>query len=137
MKHKTDISERKLVKALDRNKEKAKEFINDDEKTEKMLQSFEKRLKLIPKIGGWASDIAVMLSMIRAYVKKQYNDVPTMSILLAIAAVIYVVNPFDIVPDVLPIVGYVDDAAAITMVLQSLHIDLKKYKEWQKAHGKR
>lgn len=137
MKSKKDLSERKLIKAIDKNKTKAKAFIDDDEKTERMLQKFEKKLKLIPRIGNRASDVAVMVSMIRAYVKKQYTEVPKTSILLAIATVIYVLNPFDILPEVLPLIGYVDDAAALGMLLQSLHMDLKKYKEWQKSVGKR
>lgn len=130
------IRDRKIIKAIDKNKEKAIQFIDDDEKVEETLQDFEKRLKLIPKIGGRASDVAVMLSMVRAYVKKQYRQVPKTSILLAIATGIYVVNPFDVMPDVLPFVGYVDDAAAIGMLLQSIHMDLGKYKEWQKENGK-
>lgn len=137
MKSKKEYSERKLRKAIGSNVDKAKAFLDDDDKTERMLQRFEKKLKLIPRIGNRASDAAVMLSMIRAYIKKQYSEVPKTSILLAIATVIYVVNPFDMIPEVLPVVGYVDDAAAIGMVLQSLHMDLKKYKEWQKSVGKR
>lgn len=131
------FSERKLVRALDDNREKAKDFLKDDDKVEGLLRDFERKLKHIPKIGGWASDIAVMLSMIRAYVMKRYRDVPVASIIIAIAAVIYVVNPLDLVPDVLPLIGYVDDAAAIGFVLDSIHKDLKKYKEWQKENGMR
>lgn len=131
------IRDRKIIKAIDKNKEKAIQFIDDDVKVEETLQDFEKRLKLIPKIGGRASDVAVMLSMVRAYVKKQYREVPKTSILLAIATGIYVVNPFDVMPDVLPFVGYVDDAAAIGMLLQSIHMDIDKYRKWQKENGKR
>ena len=137
MKSKREYSERKLIKALKANTEKAKAFLDADEKMEKLFQEFEEKLKLIPKIGNRASDVAVLLSMIRAFAKKQYTEVPVTSILFGIAALIYVVNPFDLMPDYIPGVGLLDDAAALGLVLQALHMDLNKYKKWQKASGKR
>lgn len=137
MKSKFEYSKRKLLKALDENKEKAKAFLDDDEKIEGLLRDFEEKLKLIPKIGNRAADIAVMLSMIRAYAKKQYTDVPISTILLAIAALIYVVNPLDLIPDYILGVGFIDDAAALAIVLQATHMDLAKYKKWQVENHKR
>ena len=137
MKTKKEYSERKLIKALKNNMEKAKNYLNDDEKMEKLFRDFEEKLALIPKVGTRASDIAVMCSMIRAYIKKQYTEVQVSTILLAVAALIYVVNPMDLIPDYVPGVGLIDDAAAIGLVLQMIHMDLNKYKKWQKANGKR
>ena len=134
---KKEYSERNLKKALDENKEKAKVFLNDDDKMETLFQDFEKRLKLIPKIGKRASDVAVLLSMLRAYIKKQYTDVAIGTILAAVAGLIYVVNPMDVVPEYIIGFGIVDDAAVIGIILQALHMDLNKYKKWQKANGKR
>lgn len=137
MKSKFEYSKRKLLKLLEENKEKAKAFIDDDERTENLLRDFEEKLKLIPKIGNRAADIAVMISMIRAYVKKQYTEVPVGTILLAVAALIYVVNPWDLIPDYIIGVGLIDDAAVLAAVLQAIHMDLQKYKKWQKDNNKR
>ena len=137
MKTKREYNERKLKKSLNENKEKAKAFLNDDDKMETLFQEFEKKLKLIPKIGKRASDIAVLLSMLRAYIKKQYTDVSIATILAAVAGLIYVVNPMDIVPEYILGVGVLDDAAIVGIILQAMHMDLNKYKKWQKANGKR
>lgn len=137
MKTRREYQERKLVNSLKKNMEGAKAYLDDDEKMEDLFQDFEKKLALIPKIGNRASDIAVMLSMIRAYAKKQYTDVSVTTILLAIAALIYVVNPFDLIPDYMLGAGQLDDAAALLLVLQAIHMDLDKYKKWQEANGKR
>lgn len=40
--------------------------------------------------------------------------------LIAIAALIYLINPFDIIPDVLPGIGFADDAAAITAAVAAI-----------------
>ena len=137
MKSKREYSERKLTRELQKNIDKAKAYLNDDAKIEALLADFEKKLALIPKIGNRASDLAVMLSMVRAYVKKQYTEVPATTILFAVAALIYVVNPFDLIPDYLIGPGQLDDAAALAVVLQAIHMDLDKYKKWQKENGKR
>ena len=137
MKTKREYSERKLKKSLNENKEKAKTFLDDDEKMETLFQEFEKKLRLIPKIGKRASDVAVLLSMLRAYIKKQYTDVSIATILAAVAGLIYVVNPMDIVPEYILGVGVLDDAAIVGIILQAMHMDLNKYKKWQKANGKR
>lgn len=137
MKTKREYSERKLKKSLNENKEKAKAFLDDDEKMENLFQEFEKKLRLIPKIGKRASDVAVLLSMLRAYIKKQYTDVSIATILAAVAGLIYVVNPMDIVPEYILGVGVLDDAAIVGIILQAMHMDLNKYKKWQKANGKR
>lgn len=134
---KVKISKEKILKALKENKGKARDYLNDDKKMEKLFQDFEEKLKLIPGIGDRLSDIAVMLSMIRAYIKKQYTDVHLDTILFCIAAIIYVVNPLDIIPDTIPGIGLVDDAAAVGIVLQAAHKDLEEYKQWQISHNKR
>jgi uncharacterized membrane protein YkvA (DUF1232 family) len=44
---------------------------------------------------------------------------------------LYVINPFDIIPDVLPVVGAVDDAMVIGALLILVEQDLKKYRAWK------
>lgn len=137
MKTRRVYSERKLIRALEKNKDKAKAYLDDDEKMEKLFRDFEEKLKLIPEVGTRASDIAVMLSMIRAFIKKQYSEVSVATILLSVGALIYVVAPIDIIPDFVPGAGLIDDAGALAVVLQAIHMELDKYKKWQIENGKR
>ena len=137
MKSRGEYSNRRLLGALQDNFESARAYLDDDVKMEALFQDFEKKLGQIPKIGNKAADIAVLCSMIRAYAKKQYTDVSIATILLSIAALIYVVNPMDVVPDFMIGIGQLDDAAAIVLVLQMIQMDLNKYKKWQEANGKR
>ena len=137
MKTRREYSERKLFKELNKNTEKAKVYLDDDDKMEALFRDFEEKLALIPKIGSRASDLAVMMSMIRAYAKKQYTDVSISTILISVAVLIYVVNPFDLIPDYVIGAGQLDDAAALVLVMQAIHMDLNKYKAWQKETGRR
>ena len=137
MKSRREYQELKFMNSLNENKEKAKAYLNDDEKMEKLFRDFEDKLKLIPKIGNRASDIAVLLSLVRAYIKKQYTDVSPSTVMLAVAGLIYVVAPVDLIPDYILGPGLLDDAAVIGIVLQAIQMDLNKYKKWQVANGKR
>jgi uncharacterized membrane protein YkvA (DUF1232 family) len=46
---------------------------------------------------------------------------------------LYVFNPFDLVPDFLPLLGEVDDAAIISACLLVIEGDLNKYRTWRQA----
>ena len=64
-------------------------------------------------LGAFAEDLGALLRLLRAWVKGQYRVVPWKTIILALVAVIYFVDPFDLVPDFVPLVGYVDDKNAL------------------------
>lgn len=46
---------------------------------------------------------------------------------LAIGALLYLISPFDAIPDVIPIAGLTDDAAVIVSVVSTLAFELSKY----------
>ena len=78
-------------------------------------------------------DFLELLGMIRAWASGKYSVVPWKSLVLGIAAVLYFVNPFDLVPDFLPLTGLVDDVAVLALVLKSLQKDLARFRDWQQA----
>lgn len=69
--------------------------------------------------------------MIDDYIKGNYKEIPIASILALVGALIYFVSPVDLIPDILPGVGYVDDAMVISAALKIAHLDLEKYKRWK------
>ena len=66
--------------------------------------------------------------MLKDYHSGAYRDIPWRFIAAAGFAVFYLLNPFDVIPDVLPVIGYVDDAAVFGLVLSSFKSEIKKYK---------
>ena len=133
VKRKPLFSENKVRQSLRRNKDKAVVFLKNDEKMDELLAGFEVKLKMVPRVGHRLADIPVMVAMLRSYVRREYTKVPLDTILLALAAVLYVVNPLDVVPDVLAGLGYLDDATALGIVLNAIHSDVVDFKKWQAA----
>jgi uncharacterized membrane protein YkvA (DUF1232 family) len=51
-------------------------------------------------------------------------------------ALLYVLTPLDLIPDFIPLAGFVDDAAVFAFVLTFAQGDLVRYREWKKTQQK-
>ena len=81
------------------------------------------------KLGGFFEEFELLWQMLKDYHSGAYRDVPWRFIAAVGFAVFYLLNPFDVVPDVLPVIGYVDDAAVFSLVLSSFKSEIEKYKQ--------
>src|SRR5688500_10572310 len=51
----------------------------------------------------------VLGRLIKAYATGQYRNIPWRTILIIAAAIIYFINPIDLLPDLIPALGLTDD----------------------------
>jgi len=72
-----------------------------------------------------------MLRLIRAYAAGAYPDVPESTLVVIIAAVVYVVNPLDVIPDAVPALGYLDDATVIALAVRRSRQALDDFMTWE------
>ena len=73
--------------------------------------------------------------IVKAYATGKYREVPWKTILLIVAAVIYFVNPIDLIPDWIPALGFTDDISILLMVYQAAKTDISKFLEWEKSNN--
>lgn len=78
-------------------------------------------------------DIKLMIGLITDYAKGNYRDVPWNVLAAVTGAVIYFVSPIDAIPDVIPVVGYIDDALVVKLALEISRPDLEAYAKWKNA----
>ncbi len=52
---------------------------------------------------------------------------------IIIGTLVYVISPIDLVPDIVPVLGLLDDAAIIAAAVKALHDEIKRYNEWKNS----
>ena len=77
------------------------------------------------------SDLAASLALLNAWRSGRYRGIATHSILLVVAGLVYLVTPTDAVPDLLPGVGFLDDATVLSFVFGQVGHELCRFREWQ------
>lgn len=111
---------------------KAKNVLANPAAAHKLLAGAQaKALHEQKRFAAFWNDLKSLLNMLRAYWKGEYRDVPYKSLFSAVLALIYFVNPLDLLPDAL-LFGLVDDALVLGYVLSSLKADIESYQAWLK-----
>lgn len=86
------------------------------------------KLRKVPSVfGKLVNQLKLLYEMITDYWKGDYKEIPWFSIAIAVAAVLYFINPFDIIFDLIPGMGYIDDVLVIGLVFKSMQEELKRY----------
>ena len=91
--------------------------------TEVLNESDTAHEKAAKHLTGFSEEFKLVWSLLTDYRSGAYRDVPWKFIAAAGFAVLYLVNPLDVIPDVLPVVGYVDDVYAFGIVLRYFSIN--------------
>ena len=89
------------------------------------------RLSIMPKVSEIPSLLQSTPSMLRDSFKRKYRKTPWGTLTGGIFSILYLLNPLDIIPEALPIVGIVDDTLVFGVFLALLSRDVKKYLLWK------
>lgn len=110
-------------------KAKASEVTEDDvtvvlgRKTEA-----EKKYRHVPsRFSRTVAQVKLLFELLRAYMTGTYRAVPWATIAVAVAALVYFLSPVDVIPDLLPVIGYADDASVLSLAVSLLQEDLKAF----------
>lgn len=121
-------------------KEQAKKELKKAQKKfskENLKELFQKESKLISKfinidtLNEYYRDFTDLFSLLKDWYRGNYKDVPWLVISSIGGALLYVLSPIDLIPDFLPVIGYLDDAAVFAALLKYVRQDLKKYRDWK------
>jgi len=91
------------------NENKAEDFINNH------------------KAKSWYKDFKLLFEMIT---DKNYSITPyTKTIIMG--ALAYVIFPIDVIPDFIPVIGWIDDVFVLKMTIDSIKDEIESYKRFK------
>ncbi len=108
----------------------------DIEKVVHKSEEIKRKFSLGGPLQRFIEDGQLLISIVKDYWSGAYRQVPYGIIAAIVFTLIYVFNPLDLVPDVLPIIGQVDDAAVVAACLILVEQDLRTYRQWKQRPGK-
>ncbi|WP_300271505.1 YkvA family protein [Halomonas sp.] len=80
-----------------------------------------------------ARALRLFVPMLRDVLRGRYRPVPWPAMLWMLAALAYLVSPLDLIPDVLVLVGVLDDAVIVGWLLTRVDAALAPYRAWREG----
>ncbi|MCO4792184.1 MAG: DUF1232 domain-containing protein [Bacteriovoracaceae bacterium] len=119
----------KSAEKISQNKEELKELAS---------KAFEKLddEKVKGRLGEAFETLTAFLRLIKAYVKGDYRKVGIGTIISIVIAILYFLNPLDLIPDFLFAIGFLDDASVILWTGKKLLKDIEEFKTWETSKDK-
>jgi uncharacterized membrane protein YkvA (DUF1232 family) len=113
--------------------EDARSYLKNPERLRGLLSEAVIKVASVPREPfkeSWAY-LQAMLRLLNSYQRGEYREVPVKALISIIAAIAYVVNPFDLIPDSVPFLGYLDDAAVIAFAVRRTKDVLDDFMLWE------
>lgn len=126
-----DMAEDYMEDKITKIKEEDIEIVLANEKAITTKIRDAKPLKKFTEIGK------VLFSMLRDFSTGRYPNTPWFTIATLAMVLLYILNPLDLIPDFIPVVGYLDDLAVLTIGMGWIETDIHKYLDWRIKEAKR
>jgi uncharacterized membrane protein YkvA (DUF1232 family) len=113
----------------------AEACVRDSMRLRQLVEDAVGKISIIPR-GPFADTwpyLMGMIRLIRDYQRAEYRDISEPNLLTVIAAILYFVSPFDVIPDWVPVLGHIDDAFVVSLALKSVRMDLDTFMAWETA----
>jgi len=117
----------------------ARSYAKDPERLRQLFKEAVKKAPTIPKDPFkdlWAY-FQAMLRLIRAYYRREYRNISMQNLVMIVGAIIYILNPFDLIPDWIAGLGFADDAVVLALAVRRTRQTLDDFMTWEIASRER
>lgn len=114
---------------------KAAEYIKDKNKLSKLINMAFRKGMSLDKLKDVKERFQLGISVIKDWISGEYREIPMGTLIRLTAALLYLVTPTDLIPDFIPLSGYLDDLTVLSYVFSQIGKELDQYKFWKEARG--
>jgi uncharacterized membrane protein YkvA (DUF1232 family) len=111
----------------------AKSYVHDPGRLRALFQEAAKHALTLPKEpfkDNWAY-LQTILRLLRAYSAGEYRTIQETTLVIIVAAIIYLITPLDVIPDAIPGIGYLDDATVLALAVARTRQELDDFMVWE------
>jgi len=98
-------------------------YINDEAIRDKIDKAY-------PALKSALKNVRVLYSLFKDAVNGKYK-LPPASVAMIGGGLLYFILPTDLIPDFIPVVGYLDDLAVLTTIMNTLNKEIGEYRIWK------
>lgn len=112
--------------------EKIQELLASNKLVEKLAQSAYLKIEsAIQQYADVASKLKIITRIIPAWKDGKYTDISYTSIFICAAILMYVISPIDLFPDFIPIIGGLDDAILVSVLIKTVDKEIERFLIWE------
>ena len=104
-------------------------YTQDD--ADKVMNNSDRIEKIVSNgsLSKFMKDVKLYFRMLSDVFSRRYTRVPKGTVAAIIGSLLYVLSPVDLIPDMIPVIGYLDDAAVLALCLKFVKHDVDEYKQ--------
>ena len=91
-----------------------------------------KAIGRVSALSGLLDNIRTAYGLVSDTTTGRYRGVPKTTVALVVGGLAYLALPVDIVPDFIPVAGWLDDAAVLAWIFKQSADELGRYRTWRK-----
>lgn len=123
-------------KVFERVLDRTKQMVQDNERVKRLLVDVGEKLS---RIGDGSSEsqslvklIKMLIRMVRAHVSGTYRAFSSGTVVMSVFVLVYFLMPLDLIPDLLPVLGFTDDLSVSVFIMRRFQGDIERYRAWEK-----
>jgi curved DNA-binding protein CbpA len=101
------------------------DYINDEAIRNKIDKAY-------PALKAVLKNVGVLYALFKDAVNGKYKLHPS-SVAMIGGGLLYFILPADLIPDFIPVIGYLDDLAVLKTIMNSLNKEIEEYRIWKKG----
>lgn len=122
-----------VVKLIGPLMKQASKMVRDPKQVDRMLNAAREKLRDRENtVSTMKTELLSLVRFVQKTVSRDYKLASASAVTLAVVGLIYLLNPIDFIPDMLP-TGLIDDFAVLAYVLRTIKTELDRFKLWEKG----